>query len=112
MYNSVLARMYRRIPTRLTRLRHGGGTSTHERPTHRPWLAVEELEDRRLLTAVTIDLSPSKDNTLFESSIGSVSSGAGQHVFAGTTGQGSDNLRRAVMAFDVASVDIPYLLNC
>jgi hypothetical protein len=30
-------------------------------------------------------LTPSKDNTLYESTTGSLSNGAGQHVFAGRT---------------------------
>ena len=46
-------------------------------------------------------LTPSKDNTLYESSTGSVSNGAGIHLFAGLTA--GLQLRRALLAFDLAS---------
>lgn len=49
----------------------------------------------------TVELTPSKDNTLFESGSGGLSNGKGIHVFAGTTGSGAS--RRALLAFDVAS---------
>lgn len=48
----------------------------------------------------TVVLEPSKDNTLFESATGALSNGAGQHLFAGTTG--GNQIRRALLAFDVA----------
>jgi hypothetical protein len=48
----------------------------------------------------TIVLTPSKDNTLYEGN-GTVSNGAGVHLFAGATAAGA--LRRALLAFDVAS---------
>ena len=41
-----------------------------------------------------------KDNTLYQSSDGSVSNGVGAHLFSGTTNGG--NIRRAVLAFNVA----------
>ena len=54
-----------------------------------------------LLSLVTI--SPSKDNTLYESAAGSLSNGAGNHFFAGRTGPTSGSLiRRGVIAFDIA----------
>ncbi len=46
-------------------------------------------------------LTPAKDNTLYQTSDGSLSNGSGVHLFAGATG--SRELRRAVMAFDIAS---------
>ncbi|MEA2463756.1 MAG: hypothetical protein QOJ98_1503 [Acidobacteriota bacterium] len=49
----------------------------------------------------TIVLTPSKDNTLYQSSDGSLSNAKGIHLFAGATG--SRSLRRALLAFDVAS---------
>jgi hypothetical protein len=49
----------------------------------------------------TIVLTPSKDNTLFRTVSGSTSNGAGVHLFAGTTRTLS--IRRALLAFDVAS---------
>lgn len=58
----------------------------------------------RIYAQTTVDIAPSKDNTLFESTTGSVSNGAGQHFFVGTTNQG--NTRRGVIAFDVAA-EIP-----
>lgn len=52
--------------------------------------------------AETAAVAPFKDNTLYESATGSISSGAGPHLFAGTNSQGI--VRRALLAFDVASV--------
>ena len=49
----------------------------------------------------TMSLTPSKDTTLYQSSSGTISNGAGIHLFAGATGARS--LRRALLAFDVAS---------
>ena len=52
-----------------------------------------------------ITLSPSKDNTLYETVDGSRSNGAGSYLFAGLTkGDGGDppKVRRAVIAFDIA----------
>ena len=46
-------------------------------------------------------LTPSKDNTLYETTDGSLSNGAGVHLFAGSTA--SRGRRRALLAFDVAS---------
>ena len=50
--------------------------------------------------ALTINLNPSKDNTLYQSLDGSLSNGQGLFLFAGATNTGE--LRRAVLAFDVA----------
>jgi len=47
-----------------------------------------------------ITLNPTKDNTLYESADGSVSNGAGGHLFSGTNNRGE--IRRAVIAFDIA----------
>ena len=49
----------------------------------------------------TVVLTPSKDNTLFQTTDGSISNGAGPHVFVGMT-QGNSK-RRTLLAFDVAS---------
>ena len=49
-----------------------------------------------------ISLAPSKDNTLYENVDGSLSNGAGIYLFAGQTAASANNLRRAVMAFDIA----------
>ncbi len=48
----------------------------------------------------TVTLTPSKDNTLYESGGGTLSNGAGDHLFAGKTNGGQ--IRRALLAFDVA----------
>ena len=53
-----------------------------------------------LVTAETVTIEPVRDNTLYETSDGSLSNGAGLYLFAGRTNQ--DELRRAVLGFDVA----------
>ncbi|MFQ5876470.1 MAG: DNRLRE domain-containing protein [Acidobacteriota bacterium] len=50
--------------------------------------------------AATAVLAPVKDNTLYETSDGSLSNGAGQHLFAGNNGLGET--RRGLIAFDIA----------
>ena len=47
-----------------------------------------------------VQLSPEKDNTLYENASGTVSNGAGEYIFAGLTNR--NELRRAVLAFDIA----------
>jgi hypothetical protein len=47
-------------------------------------------------------MTPSKDNTLYESATGALSNGAGQFLFVGRTNQ-KNGIRRALIAFDVAS---------
>jgi hypothetical protein len=54
--------------------------------------------------ASLISISPSKDNTLYQDDIGETSNGSGYYLFAGSTAFGE--LRRTVMAFDIAS-EIP-----
>jgi len=49
----------------------------------------------------SVTLTPSQDNTLYESDGGSLSSGAGASLFVGTTNSGSG--RRALIQFDIAS---------
>src|SRR5215510_1314983 len=49
--------------------------------------------------ADVIQLSPSKDNTLYESDL-PISNGAGEHFFAGTTP--TSGRRRGLIAFDIA----------
>src|SRR6266550_329796 len=53
------------------------------------------------VTPQRVVLTPSKDNTLYESGSGSLSNGVGIHLFAGKT-DGS-LISRALVAFDVAS---------
>jgi hypothetical protein len=50
--------------------------------------------------AVTVNLTPSKDNTLYEDAAGAQSNGAGSHVFVGRTA--INELRRTAIAFDIA----------
>lgn len=55
--------------------------------------------------AETATLTPSADNTLYESASGSLSNGAGAYLFAGNTGSNqtdAQNTRRALLRFDVA----------
>lgn len=49
-----------------------------------------------------IALSPVADNTLFEDSLGGISSGSGDSLFAGKTG--SSLLRRGVLRFDLSAI--------
>lgn len=51
--------------------------------------------------AITVNLSASKDNTLYESPSGHLSNGEGSHFFAGFTGQAQ--LTRGLLMFDVAA---------
>lgn len=68
--------------------------------THRCAIAVL-LSSAALAHAGIVTLGASKDNTLYESSIGDVSNGAGQYCFAGKTASGA--IRRALVHFDVQS---------
>ena len=52
--------------------------------------------------ADTVSLEPSKDNTLFEDSDGTLSNGAGERLLCGRTGE--PNNRRALIAFDFSSL--------
>lgn len=52
------------------------------------------------VAATQVTLQPSKDNTLYQSTTGSTSNGAGEYFFAGTTAGGS--MRRGLVAFNVA----------
>lgn len=73
-------------------------------PGSRPVLRAVALA---ILMAVTrppafgdvVQIPPEKDNTLYQSTGGSLSNGAGQHMFSGRTATGSR--RRAIMQFDV-----------
>src|SRR5215470_13312924 len=51
--------------------------------------------------ADTVQLTPSKDNTLYEDISGSTSNGQGQHFFVGRSGGGLTH--RGLIAFDIAS---------
>ena len=61
----------------------------------------------RLASAGTVNIMPSKDNTLYEydPAEGDHSNGAGFHLFAGENGEGE--VRRGVLAFDIAGTIPP-----
>src|SRR5207237_1956163 len=61
---------------------------------------LEALEARCVPTTIT--LTPSKDNTLYESTVGDVSNGAGTFFFVGQTNGSA--ARRGVMAFNLAAI--------
>jgi hypothetical protein len=48
----------------------------------------------------TVDISPSRDNTLYQDNGGALSNGAGEFIFVGNTN--TSKVRRAVIAFDIA----------
>lgn len=50
---------------------------------------------------LTVVLTPTKDNTLYESDTGALSNGAGAYFFVGKTNTGA--IRRGLLAFDIAS---------
>jgi hypothetical protein len=53
---------------------------------------------------MTVELTPSKDNTLYEN-LDNVSNGAGQHFFAGNNLDNADiNTRRGLIQFDIADI--------
>jgi hypothetical protein len=51
----------------------------------------------------TVYIVASKDNTLIQNPVGSLSNGAGPYLFVGRTNQKENNLRRSLVHFDVAS---------
>jgi hypothetical protein len=52
--------------------------------------------------AVTVSLSPQKDNTLYEDASGQISNGQGVYLYAGLTQ--SSTLRRGLIAFNLSSI--------
>lgn len=50
---------------------------------------------------ISITLTSSRDNTLYESATGNISNGAGDYLFAGQTNQSA--IRRGVLAFDLTN---------
>ncbi len=54
---------------------------------------------------VTVELNPSKDNTLYQSEMGNLSNGKGEAFFAGRTGPNAGSrLHRGVLAFDLSQI--------
>ena len=72
------------------------------RKSRRPLTMVsvlERLENRDLLSSVTVNLSPEQDGTLFEQDQGTRANGSGAHFFVGSTRSAS---RRGLVQFDIA----------
>ncbi|MFN0152269.1 MAG: DNRLRE domain-containing protein [bacterium] len=53
-------------------------------------------------SAFTLTLSPSQDNTIYNSLVDTLSNGSGQYIFSGRTALGDQ--RRALIAFDLSSI--------
>ena len=68
-------------------------------------LAMVSLSFAATAEAAIVTLTPLKDNTLYESSEGNLSNGQGGSIFVGKTGFNDGfNLRRGLIAFNIASV--------
>jgi len=64
-----------------------------------------------LAQGATIVLSPSKDNTLYESDTGSLSNGQGD-LFVGKTGENDNfHIRRGLIAFDLSAIPAGSTIN-
>lgn len=74
--------------------------STARRRRFRPCL--ENLESR--ITPVSVNLSPSADDTLYQDPNGQLSNGAGQHFYAGATLQSANFIRRGALKFNLAAI--------
>lgn len=68
--------------------------------------APEVLEQRCLLSAVTVHLGADHDNTIYDVLPGDISNGAGQFIVAGGA-TGTAAVRRGLVSFDIASAGIP-----
>ena len=72
--------------------------------TGRHWLIAATLIGWSFVPAagsVTVSFGTDKDNTLYESEAGTISNGAGMHMFTGRSGTGFFQIRRALVAFDI-----------
>lgn len=54
-------------------------------------------------SALVVDVVSNKDTTLYEFPSGDLGNGQGTYMFAGRTGQAEFSIRRALLAFDIAS---------
>ena len=68
--------------------------------------ATEILEQRSLLSAVTVQLTADRDNTIYDVLPGDVSNGQGEFIVAGGA-TGTAAVRRGLVSFNVASAGIP-----
>lgn len=66
----------------------------------------EPLEQRSLLSALTVQLTADHDNTIYDVLPGDVSNGAGDYIVVGGS-TGAVAARRGLVSFDVASAGIP-----
>ena len=66
--------------------------------THAYWLTVIALASVNPAAADETLIEASRDNTLYESTAGTLSNGSGDYLFVGSTS--SNGVRRAVIAFD------------
>ncbi len=69
-------------------------------------VATEILEQRSLLSALTVQLSADRDNTIYDVIAGDASNGHGQYIVAGGA-TGVASARRGLLSFDIASAGIP-----
>jgi hypothetical protein len=84
------------------------GTITHMKTTGILALTLFCIQAQ----AYVLELSPVKDNTIYETQADPLSNGAGDYLFAGKTGQNADyTLRRAILAFDVSGLPANALIN-
>ena len=89
------------LSRRLRRIRCGAEVMKKIRSELLPSFALlAALAWPALAAAEVVTLQATRDNTLFENATGALSNGAGEHLFAGATGD--KGVRRAVLAFDVA----------
>ncbi len=65
-------------------------------------LAIVGLLLVNSVQALTLNLTPAKDNTLYENPSGALSNGSGRYLFSGRTNEGT--LRRALLAFDLSAL--------
>lgn len=69
-------------------------------------LVAELLDERTLLSAVTVQAGVLQDTTIYDLRAGDVANGAGQYILVG--GEGSDEVRtRALISFNLGAAGIP-----
>ncbi|MEY3172785.1 MAG: hypothetical protein RLZZ436_698 [Planctomycetota bacterium] len=68
--------------------------------------AIQVLEPRQVLNAVTVQLSAVRDTTIYDTSAQALSNGTGQYLVSGGA-SGSIAARRGLLAFDLQSAGIP-----
>jgi hypothetical protein len=76
------------------------------RPLQFQFESTEMLEQRSLLSALTVQLTADHDNTIYDVLPGDVSNGAGDYIVVGGS-TGTAAARRGLVSFDVPSAGIP-----